>query len=257
MTYLVPTMRFDVITVFPDLIRQIMAVGVVGRALEKGRIALDCWNPRDYTEDNYRRVDDRPFGGGPGMVFMIEPLRRALDAARAQAGAAPVVLLSPQGRRFDQNRAREWATLPGLVLVCGRYEGIDQRFVDNYVDEEVSIGDFVVSGGEVPALAIIDAVTRLLPGVLHTDASAIEDSFMDGVLDCPHYTRPEIADEGAVPGVLLSGNHAAIARWRRKQSLGATWLRRPDLLAHLMLNKADQRLLREFMDEHEAKFGVE
>jgi tRNA (guanine37-N1)-methyltransferase len=257
MTYLVPTMRFDVITLFPDMVRQVMAVGVVGRALEKGRIALDCWNPRDYTEDNYRTVDDRPYGGGPGMVFMVEPLRKALAAAREKAGSAPVVLLSPQGRRFDQDRAREWATLPGLVFVCGRYEGVDQRFVDRYIDEEASIGDFVVSGGEVPALAIIDAVTRLLPGVLHTDASAIEDSFMDGVLDCPHYTRPEIADEGSVPTVLLSGNHAAIARWRRKQSLGLTWLRRPDLLGRLKLNKADQRLLREFMDELETNFGVE
>ena len=250
-------MRFDVLTLFPDLVRQAMSAGVVGRALEKGRIELNCWNPRDYTEDNYRTVDDRPYGGGPGMVFMIEPLRRALMAAREQAGAAPVGLLSPQGRRFDQARACEWAKLPGLVFVCGRYEGIDQRFVDAHVDEEISIGDFVVSGGEIPALAIMDALTRLLPGVLHTDASAIEDSFMDGALDCPHYTRPELAPEGAVPAVLLSGNHAAIARWRRQQSLGATWLRRPDLLGKLILNKVDRRLLREFIDDHEANFGVE
>lgn len=250
-------MRFDVITLFPDFVRQAMGVGVVGRALEKGRIAVGCWNPRDYTQDNYRTVDDRPYGGGPGMVFMIEPLRLALTAARERAAQAPVVLLSPQGRRFDQDRARAFAQMPGLIFVCGRYEGIDQRFVDSYVDDEVSIGDFVVSGGEVPALAIMDAVTRLLPGVLHTDASAIEDSFMDGTLDCPHYTRPELADEGAVPAILLSGNHAAIARWRRKQALGATWLKRPDLLGKLTLNKADRRLLVEFIDEHPTKFGVD
>lgn len=250
-------MRFDVITLFPELIHAAMSVGVVGRALARGRIVLECWNPRDYAEDNYRTVDDRPFGGGPGMVFKIEPLRRALAAAKEGASAAPVLLMSPQGRRFDQGRARELAALPGLVLVCGRYEGIDQRFVDRYVDEEVSIGDFVLSGGELPALAVIDALTRLLPGVLHTDASAIEDSFMDGLLDCPHYTRPEHAKEGPVPEVLLSGNHALIARWRRKQSLGATWLRRPDLLARIKLNKADQALLREFMDEHGAEIGVD
>ena len=250
-------MRFDVITLFPDFVRQAMGVGVVGRALEQGRVSLACWNPRDYTEDNYRRVDERPFGGGPGMVFKIDPLKRALADARERAGAAPVILMSPQGRRFDQDRAREFATLPGLVLVCGRYEGIDQRFVDRYVDDELSIGDFVLSGGELPALAVMDAVTRLLPGVLHTDASAIEDSFMDGVLDCPHYTRPEHAEEGEVPSVLLSGNHAAIARWRRKQSLGATWLRRPDLLARLKLNKLDRQLLIEFMDEHKPKISVD
>lgn len=250
-------MRFDVLTLFPELIRAAMAVGVVGRALARGQVALECWNPRDFTEDNYRTVDDRPFGGGPGMVFKIEPLKRALAAAQEQAGGAPVLLMSPQGRRFDQDRARQLAALPGLVLVCGRYEGIDQRFVDRYVDEELSIGDFVLSGGELPALAVIDAVTRLLPGVLHTDASAIEDSFMDGTLDCPHYTRPEQAEEGAVPAVLLSGNHAEIARWRRKQALGATWRKRPDLLARLKLNKADRALLAEFVDEHRRKIGVD
>lgn len=249
-------MRFDVLTLFPDVVRQTLAMGVVGRALERGRITLQCWNPRDYTVDNYRTVDDRPYGGGPGMVFMIEPLRRALQAARAQS-TAPVVLMSPQGRRFDQSLARQWAGASGLILVCGRYEGLDQRFIDRYVDMEVSMGDFVLSGGEIPALAIMDAVTRLLPGVLHTEASAVEDSFMDGVLDCPHYTRPEIADECAVPEVLLSGNHALIARWRRKQSLGVTWLRRPDLLARLTLNKRDRLLLSEYIREHEAKNGVQ
>lgn len=250
-------MRFDVLTLFPEIVRQTLSMGVVGRALERGRIDLHCWNPRDYAQDNYRTVDDRPYGGGPGMVFMIEPLRRALQAARMHAPGAPVVLMSPQGRRFDQSLAREWSGGVGLIFVCGRYEGLDQRFIDRYVDLEVSMGDFVLSGGELPALAIMDAITRLLPGVLHTDASAIEDSFMDGVLDCPHYTRPEIADEGAVPEVLLSGNHALIARWRRKQSLGATWLRRPDLLARLTLNKRDRLLLSEFMREHEAKIGVQ
>lgn len=250
-------MRFDVITLFPDFVRQAMTVGVVGRALDRGIIALDCWNPRDYTEDNYRTVDDRPYGGGPGMVFMIEPLRRATLAARAQAPENPVILLSPQGARFDQSRARRMAAGDGAVFICGRYEGIDQRFVDSYVDEELSIGDFVLSGGELPALAVMDAVTRLLPGVLHTDASAIEDSFMDGTLDCPHYTRPEKAAEGEVPAVLLSGNHAVIARWRRKQSLGATFTRRPDLFASLDLNKLDRVLFAEFLDEQKSKIGVQ
>jgi tRNA (guanine37-N1)-methyltransferase len=239
--------RFDVLTLFPDFVRQAMGVGVVGRALERGQVSLACWNPRDYTSDNYRTVDDRPYGGGPGMVFMIEPLRRALAAASADGARHPVVLMSPQGRRFDQALARDWAAGPGLTLVCGRYEGIDQRFVDRHVDLEVSIGDFVLSGGEVPALALMDAVTRLLPGVLHTDASAVEDSFMDGLLDCPHYTRPEQADEGEVPAVLRSGNHAAIARWRRQQSLGRTWEKRPDLLAKVELSAADRKLLAEYI----------
>jgi tRNA (guanine37-N1)-methyltransferase len=239
--------RFDVLTLFPDFVRQAMGVGVVGRALERGQIALACWNPRDYTSDPYRSVDDRPYGGGPGMVLMIEPLQRALAAASAAGACRPVVLMSPQGRRFDQALARQWAAGPGLTLVCGRYEGIDQRFVDAYVDLEVSIGDYVLSGGEVPALAVMDAVTRLLPGVLHTDASAVEDSFMDGLLDCPHYTRPEQAEEGEVPAVLRSGNHAAIARWRRQQSLGRTWEKRPDLLAKLELSAADRQLLAEYI----------
>lgn len=250
-------MRFDVITLFPDFLRQAMAVGVVGRALGQERIGLECWNPRDYSQDNYRSVDDRPYGGGPGMVFMIEPLRLSLQAARAAQGAAsPVVLMSPQGRRFTQGLAREWAGLPGLTFVCGRYEGLDQRFIDNHVDLEISLGDFVISGGELAALTMIDAVTRLLPGVLHTDASAQQDSFMDGLLDCPHYTRPERAPEGSVPEVLLSGNHALIARWRRKQSLGRSWLNRPDLLAKVELSKKDRQLLAEFMAEHRAEIGV-
>ncbi len=250
-------MRFDVVTLFPDFLRQAMAVGVVGRALERERIALECWNPRDYSQDNYRSVDDRPYGGGPGMVFMIEPLRRSLQAARAvQNTPSPVVLMSPQGRRFNQGMAREWAQLPGLTFVCGRYEGLDQRFIDKHVDLEVSLGDFVISGGELAALTMIDAVTRLLPGVLHTDASAEQDSFMDGLLDCPHYTRPEQSPEGPVPEVLLSGNHALIARWRRKQSLGRSWLNRPDLLAKVELSKKDRLLLAEFMGEHHARIGV-
>lgn len=259
-------MRFDVITLFPDFVLQAMAVGVVGRALERQLIALECWNPRDYSSDNYRSVDDRPYGGGPGMVFMVEPLKGALAAALEHAAAKaqpgipkagrPVVLMSPQGRRFDQALARQWALGPGLTLVCGRYEGIDQRFIDHHVDLEVSLGDFVISGGEFAALAMMDAVTRLLPGVLHTSASAQEDSFMDGLLDCPHFTRPEIAEEGRVPEVLLSGNHAAIAQWRRKQSLGRSWLQRPDLLGKVALSKKDRALLSEFMAEHHTKIGV-
>lgn len=241
-------MRFDVLSLFPDFVRSAMTVGVVGRALERALIELRTWNPRDYTSDNYRTIDDRPFGGGPGMVMLIEPLRKALAAARADGASGPVILLSPQGRRFDQDWARELAAGQGAVLVCGRYEGIDQRFIDRYVDVECSMGDFVLSGGEVPALAVMDACTRLLPGVLHREASAEQDSFMDGLLDCPHYTRPEIADEGRVPEVLLSGHHAAIARWRLQQSLGRTAERRPDLLARRALSKAEAALLREYQD---------
>ena len=240
-------MRIDVISLFPDFIRQAAEVGVVGRAGERGLMQIEAWNPRDYASGNYRRVDDRPFGGGPGMVMLNEPLTACLVAARA-ADPAPVrvIYLSPQGPRLTQAKARELALIPRLLLVCGRYEGVDERFVEREVDEELSIGDYVLSGGEVAAAVLIDALGRLQPGALNDAESASQDSFEDGLLDCPHYTRSETLGTEGVPPVLLSGDHAAIRRWRRQQSLGRTWLRRPDLLAGLNLDAADQRLLAEF-----------
>lgn len=246
-------MRFDVITLFPEQFRQCLQIGVVGRAFERGLARLEAWNPRDFTHDNYRRIDERPFGGGPGMVMMADPLRECLQAVRAaDATPARTVYLSPQGRPFTQAKARELATQPRLILLAGRYEGVDQRFIDAHIDEEISIGDFVLSGGELPAAAVIDAVVRLLDGVLNDAESAVQDSFEDGLLDCPHYTRSEALGTDGVPAVLLSGNHALIARWRRKQSLGRTWLKRPDLLASIVLSKADRVLLAEFQAEQDA-----
>ena len=241
-------MRFDVVSLFPEFVAQLAAHGVVGRAGERGLLSLHGWNPRDFAEGNYRRVDDRPFGGGPGMVMLIEPLRAALRAARAADPApAKVVYLSPQGRRLDQAKVRELAAAPRLVLLCGRYEGVDERLLQAEVDEEISIGDYVLSGGELAAAVLVDAVARLLDGALGDAESAAQDSFEgDGLLDCPHYTRPVEHDLGAVPEVLLSGNHAQIARWRRQQSLGRTWLRRPDLLDEAALSKADRALLDAF-----------
>jgi tRNA (guanine37-N1)-methyltransferase len=247
-------MRIDVVTLFPDFIRQSAALGVVGRAAERGLLQVEAWNPRDYATDNYRRVDDRPFGGGPGMLMLAEPLGRCLAAAK---GAAPepatVVYLSPQGERLTQRTVRELAALPRLVLLCGRYEGLDERFIEREVDREVSIGDYVLSGGELGAAVVIDAVGRLQEGALNHAQSAAQDSFEDGLLDCPHYTRSEDAGTEGVPPVLLSGDHAAIARWRRQQSLGRTWLRRPDLLARLALSKADAALLAEFQARYREK----
>jgi len=228
-------MDFEVITVFPDLVGSALPFGVTGRALTEQRYRVRCWNPRDVTTDNYRRVDDRPYGGGPGMVMMAEPLGRCLASIRRTRNeegspALPVACLSPQGAPLTQRRVHELSTGPGLILLCGRYEAVDQRFLDAHVDEEISVGDFVVSGGELPALLLIDAVVRLLPGVLNDAESAVQESFVDGLLDCPHYTRPEIVDGTPVPPVLLSGNHREIARWRRRQSLAATLRKRPDLL---------------------------
>ena len=243
-------MRFDVITLFPDYFRQCLQVGVVGRAFERGLAGLHVWNPRDFTHDNYRRIDERPFGGGPGMVMMADPLIECLDAV-VQADEAPAhtVYLSPQGRPFTQAKARELAARPRLVLLAGRYEGVDQRFLDARIDEEISLGDYVLSGGELPAATVIDAVVRLLDGVLNDAESAVQDSFENGLLDCPHFTRSESLGTAGVPEVLLSGNHALIARWRRKQSLGRTWLKRPDLLDESRLSKADAALLAEFKAE--------
>ncbi len=250
-------MRFDIISLFPEFVAQLAAHGVVGRAGERGLLTIHGWNPRDFAEGSYRRVDDRPFGGGPGMVMLSDPLRAAIAAARAADPApARVVYLSPQGRRLDQRKVRELAALPRLVLLCGRYEGVDERLLQAEVDEEVSIGDYVLSGGELGAAVVVDAVARLLEGALGDAESAAQDSFEgDGLLDCPHYTRPVEHPLGRVPEVLLSGNHAEIARWRRQQALGRTWLRRPDLLDEAALSKADRALLEAFRAQWLAAAG--
>lgn len=242
-------MWIGLVSLFPEMFRAITDSGITSRAAKNGLIELQSWNPRDFTEDAYRRVDDRPYGGGPGMVMLIEPLRRSIAAARAVAqakGLQPkVVYLSPQGRVLDQAGVRELAAEQALILLCGRYEGIDERLIRREVDAEWSIGDYVLSGGELPAMVLIDAVTRLLPGALGSRASAEEDSFADGLLDCPHYTRPEVYEGEEVPAVLLSGDHAAICRWRRRQSLERTLQRRPDLLEKAALDKEQLRLLDE------------
>ncbi len=244
-------MRIDVLTLFPEFIAAAAAVGVVGRAQQRGLIQVQAWNPRDFTHDNYRRVDERTFGGGPGMVMSTQPLRDCLAAIRTAAPEpAHIVYLTPQGAQLTQRRVRELAALPRLVLVCGRYEGVDERLVAREIDEEISIGDYILSGGELAAAVVVDAVGRVQQGALNDAASAAQDSFEDGLLDCPHYTRPEVDANGdAVPGVLLSGDHAAIARWRRQQSLGRTWLRRPDLLARMTLSLEDRRLLEAFCSQ--------
>ena len=239
-------MRFDVISLFPAMF-EAMRVGVTGRAIERGQVQLALWNPRDFSDDIHRTVDDRPYGGGPGMVVMVDPLRRAISAASAVAPTSPVVYLSPQGRRLDQDAVKEMAIRPGLVLLAGRYEGIDERLIEAYVDEQWSIGDYVVSGGELPAMVLMDAVIRQLPGVLGHADSAKQDSYADGLLDCPHYTRPEEIEGRRVPEVLTSGNHDLIRRWRLQQALGRTWLRRPDLLERRRLSSEEQVLLDEFI----------
>ena len=249
-------MRFDVVTLFPDLFAPFLTQGITRRAYESGQVDVKLCNLRDHAEGTYRRVDDRPFGGGPGMVMLAEPLERALAAvagARADAGApaGPVVLFTPTGRRIDQVLVRDWAAGPGATLLCGRYEGIDQRVIDRHVDIELSLGDFVLSGGEIPALTLLDAIARLMPGVLGDEQSHLQDSFEQGLLDCPHYSRPEIlatpAGELPVPAVLLSGHHKEISRWRREQSLTLTASRRPDLIAAARaagrLTKADEKFL--------------
>ena len=244
-------MRIDVVTLFPDLFEIATRFGVTGKAVQRGVVELGLWNPRDFTTDRHRTVDDRPYGGGPGMVMMVQPLRDAIRAARATAPRSKVIYLSPQGRRLDQAGVRELTARSGLILVAGRYEGIDQRVIDNEIDEEWSIGDYVLSGGELAAMVVIDAVTRLLPGVLGHDQSAEQDSFTVGLLDHPHYTRPEVIDDMRVPEVLLGGDHAVIARWRLKQALGRTWLQRPDLLEQMELSEQQRQLLEEFKSERE------
>lgn len=244
-------MRIDVITLFPDFLRQCAGVGVVGRAQQRELLQVQAWNPRDYARDNHRTVDGRTYGGGPGMVMMIEPLRQAIVAVR-EAAPEPVhmICLSPQGTRLTQGRVEALARLPRIGLLCGRYEGVDERLLAHEVDEELSIGDYVLSGGELGAAVVIDAVGRLQDGALNDAQSARQDSFSDGLLDCPHYAKPVQDALGDVPAVLLSGDHAAIARWRRKQSLGRTWLRRPDLLAQCSLDNVSRALLDEFRREH-------
>lgn len=244
-------MRIDVVTIFPELVEAVGQVGVTGRAVERGLLKLATWDPRDYTQDRHRTVDDRPYGGGPGMVMKVEPLRAAIrDARGAGERRGRVIYLSPQGRTLDQDAVRELAEAEHLVLIAGRYEGIDERIVEAEIDEEWSIGDYVLSGGELPAMVLIDAVARLLPGALGDAESAQQDSFMAGLLDHPHYTRPEEIDGRRVPAVLLGGNHAEIERWRRKQALGRTWLRRPELLESLDLSDRDRQLLDEYIHEH-------
>jgi tRNA (guanine37-N1)-methyltransferase len=240
-------MRIDVVTLFPELVQTLTEHGIPRRAAERGLLRLETWNPRDYTTDRHRTVDDRPYGGGPGMVMRVEPLKAAIQAARRAGEATPVIYLSPQGRRLDQAGVRELAERPRLILVAGRYEGIDERLIEAEVDEEWSIGDYVLSGGELAAMVLADAVTRLLPGALGDADSAGQDSFMEGLLDYPHYTRPEEVDGRRVPEVLLGGHHAGIERWRRQQALGRTYERRPDLLELLELDEEQQALLAEYL----------
>jgi tRNA (guanine37-N1)-methyltransferase len=243
-------MRIEVVTLFPEFIADAVRVGVLGRAIERGQVAVNATSPRELATDVHRTVDDRPYGGGPGMVLKIEPARSAIRAAKARLPAGSrSVYLAADGVPLTQAKASELARLPGLVMLAGRYEGVDERLVELEIDESVSIGDYVLSGGELPALVLIDAVVRLLPGVLGDDASAAQDSFVAGLLDWPHYTRPEQFEGRAVPEVLASGNHAAIERWRMKQALGRTWLRRPDLIAKLTLTAEQRRLLDEFLAE--------
>jgi tRNA (guanine37-N1)-methyltransferase len=245
-------MRFDVVTLFPDMFRAITESGITSRALSQGLWRLKTWNPRDFTTNNYRTVDDRPFGGGPGMVMLAEPLERTLDAVKADGGGR-VIYLSPQGRKLEHRRVKELSSENSLTLLCGRYEGVDERLLERRVDEELSIGDFVLSGGEIAAMALMDAVVRQLPGALGDEASAVQESFADGLLDCPQYTRPEVCAGQKVPEVLMSGHHENIRRWRLKQALGRTWLRRPELIEARRLSDEERKLLDEFQREHGAR----
>lgn len=254
-----PVLSVDVVTLFPEMFVALTGSGVTRRALEEKRWSVEFWNPRDFTQDNHRTVDDRPYGGGPGMVMMAAPLAAAIEAAKARQAAAGVgcsrvLCLSPQGVPLSHGRVMRLvddaeAGDVGLVLLCGRYEGIDERLIERYVDEEISIGDFVLSGGEIPAMALLDAVVRQLPGVLNDADSAAQDSFVAGLLDCPHYTRPEDYDGARVPDVLLSGHHERIRHWRLQQALGRTWQRRPDLLAGRPLSKEETQLLVKFQEQ--------
>jgi len=244
-------MRIALVSLFPEMFAAVSEHGVSGRAVGQGRVRLSYCNPRDFTADTHRTVDDRPYGGGPGMLMKVDPLQQAIAAARGKAGAgARVIYLSPQGRPFNHGKAVELSRLEGLVLVAGRYEGVDERLLEAEVDEELSIGDYVLSGGELAAMVIIDAVIRQMPGTLGHESSAQEDSFADGLLDCPHYTRPETYKGRGVPEVLLSGDHERIRRWRLKQALGRTWERRPELLAERAMKAEEETLLAEYIREH-------
>jgi tRNA (guanine37-N1)-methyltransferase len=245
--------RFDVVTLFPEMFTAVAGSGITSRALDAGLWSLTTWNPRDFTSDHYRTVDDRPYGGGPGMVMLAEPLERALDAVAKSGGARRTIYLSPQGRKLDHRRVMELVKEPAVTLLCGRYEGVDERLLARRADEEISIGDFVLSGGELAAMALMDAVVRQLPGAVGDSASVVEESFADGLLDCPQYTRPETYRGEKVPEVLLSGHHENIRRWRLKQALGRTWLRRPDLLEARSLSDQERLLLEEFRQESGAK----
>lgn len=247
-------MQIDVVTLFPPMFDAVTQHGVTRRAVEQGIWGFQAWNPRDYATDNHKTVDDRPYGGGPGMVMLVDPLAQAIDAARRRQQALGVerprvIYLSPQGRPLTDARVCELAATPGIVLLCGRYEGVDERLIQREIDEEISIGDYVLSGGELPAMVLIDSIVRRLPGVLNDAQSAEQDSFATGLLDCPHYTRPEDYDGQRVPDVLLSGNHAEIAKWRLKMSLGRTLERRPDLMAKRQLSKQEARLLAQYQQE--------
>ncbi len=246
-------MHIEVVTLFPEMFSAVSDNGVTGRAIQKGLVQLGTVNPRDFTDDRHNTVDARPYGGGPGMVMMVEPLRAAISKARQvlSSNKAKVIYLSPQGRKLDQAGLQSLLEHEELILLCGRYEGIDERLIASEVDEEWSIGDYVISGGELAAMVLIDGVTRLVPGALGHEESAEQDSFMNGLLDTPHYTRPEVLDGEAVPDVLLSGHHKNIEAWRLKQALGRTWLRRPDMLEKLTLTQAQEKLLAEFIREYE------
>ncbi len=244
-------MQFHIITLFPEMVINLSKFGVVGRAIKNNIVSINTQNPRDFSTDRHRRVDDRPYGGGPGMVLQYEPLQKAIHAARQNAENSHVVCLSAQGKPFQHADVDRLGDYVNLVLVAGRYEGIDERLMNSEIDEEISMGDFVVSGGELPAMMMIDALVRHIPGVLGHEESALRDSFVDGLLDCPHYTRPESIDGHGVPEVLLQGNHQAIERWQMKESLGRTYLRRPDLIAKLNLSDEQQALLTEYLDEQQ------
>ncbi|VFP79459.1 tRNA (guanosine(37)-N1)-methyltransferase TrmD [Candidatus Erwinia haradaeae] len=244
-------MWIGIISLFPQMFRAITDYGVTGRAIHNGLIKFYSWNPRDFTHDKHRTIDRRIYGGGPGMLMMVQPLRDAIHTAKKIAGINhKVIYLSPQGRKLDQNGVYELAKNLKLILVCGRYEGIDERIIQNDIDEEWSIGDYVLSGGELPAMVLIDSIARLLPGALRKKDSATQDSFVNGLLDYPHYTRPVVAAGIHVPSVLLSGNHNQIRRWRLKESIGRTWIRRPDLLKTLVLTEEQKKLLNEFKGEY-------
>jgi len=245
-------MRFDVITLFPEMFQSVTEFGVTGRAVDNGSLEVRCWNPRDFADGEHRSVDDRPYGGGPGMVMMAKPLAGALRAIREEVGSrSPLIYLSPQGESLDQRIVKELSGYQSMILLAGRYEGIDERLVESYVDREYSIGSYVISGGELAAMVVIDAVARQLPGVLGNEHSARQDSFAEGLLDCPHYTRPEEFEGDRVPAVLMSGRHEDIRRWRMKQSLGRTWIRRPELLSNVNLDVEQMALLEEFKVEQE------